>query len=275
DIRALAQWARHRGYAFLRFTHANRQQLEEVGAAGGIRGEDVFPFYREPQEELLVSQEGTDDEVLAGFQAVARRNIRGALKVGYRIASGDSPEMLRGLWPLFQKLSDRKGISFRPLESFVALLGQARPYGAARVYSALLGERAVQALIIVRDGVTAHYISGALDMGAIGDLESPSVLLHWHAMRDFAREGVTYYNLGTRSGVVHRFKQKFRPVEQRNPPAEIVVTNPIPFWLWSRVGMKVLRPVWPALKRQLARARSAGHTGEVAAAAEQSDGNEA
>ena len=61
-------------------------------------------------------------------------------------------------------------------------------------------------------------------------------------MRDFARESVRTYDLGTRSGPVYQFKRKFHPVEIRHPEPITVVTNPVLYAAWSAVGLRLLLP---------------------------------
>ncbi len=250
---AFARWARRAGYVFLRCSHERDELLAAWAALPSTERTDPFPFYREPPEELLVPQHEQEDEVLRSFQPVARRNLRHAGEVGYRIESSDDPDFLRSLWPLFEELSDRKNFRYRPLESFLALLEAARPHQGARVFAAYLDSRAVQAILVVRDATTARYVIGALDVAAIGERESPSVLLHWHAMRYFTRYAVKFYDLGTRSGPVYRFKQKFRPIERRLASPVTVVTNPILFRAWCAVGLGTATKMWPKLKRMLYR----------------------
>jgi hypothetical protein len=264
----LQQWARGSGCIFLRFTHHDPALLEQIAATGDARRIDAFPFYREPQEELLVPQYADDDAVLRGFQPIARRNLKKALEVGFRLESSDDPESLAAVWPLFEGLARRKRLSFRPQSSYRAILEQARPHGGARVHVAYVGERPVQALLVVRDRDRAHYISGALDTEALGETPSPSVLLHWQAMRDaYRRWGCTHYDLGTRSGNVYPFKRKFRPVERHCPPPVTLVTNPTLFRLWFSAGLPAITRQWPRIKRALSGTR--GRAVNTTAAQEQ------
>src|SRR6185436_17995150 len=141
--------------------------------------------------------------------------------LGYQIEFGGSPEMFTAVWPLFQSLAVRKDFRFRPLASYLELMQLARPHESARIYTAYLEKRLVQAILIVRDGTTAYYISGALDHEALQGQESPSCLLHWRAMRDFFDLGVQYYHLGSKS--IYEFKRQFRPQERTNlPPLTLV-----------------------------------------------------
>ena len=252
-LAALASWARRRGYAFLRFTHSRADVLDRVASMRGGRRVDAFPFYREPGEELLVSLDASHDDVFARFQPIARREIRKAEAEPYRVEKTTTGEALAAAWPLFERLAERKGFNYRPLGSYRELMRRAAPYGGARLYTASLGDRLVEAILLVRDGRTAHYVSGALDVEALGDHNSPSAMLHWIAMRDLAAESVCSYNLGSRSGPVYQFKRKFRPVEMSCPPAVTLVTNRVAYAAWDALALRFLRLHWRAIKKVAAR----------------------
>jgi hypothetical protein len=235
----LAAWSRRHGFMFLRFTHPHGDVLDALAAMPRARRVDAFPFYRDPGEQLLVPQLGTDEDLLASFQPIARREIRAAEKVGYRIERSTDPETLARLWPLFERLSKRKGFNYRPLESYLVLLRQAKAYGGASVFAAYLRDVPVDAILIVRDRRTAYYISGALDVAALGDADSPAALVQWIAMRALAREGVELYDLGTKSGAVYQFKRKFRPREISHPAPVTVVANRALYMAWSFGQLRV------------------------------------
>ncbi|HEU4565335.1 MAG TPA: GNAT family N-acetyltransferase [Gemmatimonadaceae bacterium] len=249
----LVQWAARHGIFCLRFTHESERALEAVAAHPRARRLDPFPWYRDPREALLVPQDGDDDAVLARFQPLARRKIRKGSAEGYHIDHSAAPDALRDAWPLFQRLAARKGFSYRPLESFLHLLRLAAPVDGARVYTAWLGGVPVQAILVARDGCVAHYICGALDVEAIGHRESPSALLHWRAMRDFARLGAMDYDLGTRSGEVYQFKRIFHPCEVVFPAPVAVVTNRALFGAFAATALRIRGERWRRLKRVLSR----------------------
>lgn len=81
------------------------------------------------------------------------------------------------------------------------------------------------------------------------------MLLHWYAMREFARTDppCSYYDLGTRSGSVYRFKQKFDPIERQYPPPVTVVTNAATYALWSGAALPTATRMWPRVKTLLYR----------------------
>jgi hypothetical protein len=237
---------RRLGWVFLRCTHHDRVIVDEWAALGEGRRVDAFPFYSDPHEELLVPQAGDDGAVLKSFQSVARRNIRAAEKVGFRIEASDGTQLLADAWPLFETVTERKGFSLRPLESFQSTIRLGSAVHGTRTYVAFLDDRPVQAILIARDGAVAHYLIGALDVEALEGRPSPSALLHWTAMREFARDhGSSHYNLGTRSGVVWSFKQKFRPHVRSCPAPVTVVLRPARFRIWMTFGLGLATRAWP------------------------------
>jgi len=258
---SLAAWSRRNGFVFLRFTHPRADVLEAVAGMPHARRVDAFPFYRDPGEQLIVLQVGRDEEVLASFQAVARRNIRDAEKAAFRIDRSGDEESFKRVWPLFERLSKRKGFHYRPLRSYLELLRGARPHAGADVFAAYLNDVPVEAILVVRDRRTAYYISGALDVNALGDSGSPSVLMHWIAMRALAREGVEVYDLGTKSGPVYQFKRKFHPREIVHPAPVTMVANRVLYRAWA-FGLSRLNRSWRRrLKSLAARVMSPGTGG--------------
>ena len=252
----LVRWARSRGYILLRFSHTTAEAQRPVRSLRWARALDAFPIYRSFREELVVPINGDDQAMLASFQPTARRNIKQAIQAGYRIEASDRPEAMEEIWPLFERLAQRKGLRFyKPPQSYATILRLARPTGGAKVFVAYRDAVALQAILVVRDRSTAHYVIGALDTEQLGEQASPSVLLHWSAMQEFARvdSPCSHYDLGTRSGSVYRFKQKFHPVERLFPPPVTVVTNAFTYALWSSAALPAIERVWPRIKTMLYR----------------------
>jgi lipid II:glycine glycyltransferase (peptidoglycan interpeptide bridge formation enzyme) len=187
----------------------------------------------------------TPDEatMLSRFQTVARRNIKQAREAEYVISVDHEPQAMRKAWPAFESRSAHKGISYRALDTYMRMMREAEPHGAAHLYTAWLQGKPIAAILILRDCTTAHYFLGTIDTEALGDAPSPACLLHWHAMRHAAEMGSAFYNLGTRSGPVYTFKAKFRPVEHTHPqPLTLEVTPPL-YRLWRRLLPSVAQVV--------------------------------
>jgi CelD/BcsL family acetyltransferase involved in cellulose biosynthesis len=237
-LRSLIVWARRRGYMFLRITHSDPQWVAAASALSGAQKVEPFPIYPSPNYELRVELLKDEDKLLASFQNVVRREIRKCAEIGYQIHSSDSPELLVQAWPIFLKMCERKRRQFyrRSVESYRSLVQLAKAHNCAKLYTAHLGSRLVQAILVVRDYDTGHYIAGALDVDALcGQKPSPSCLLHWTAMKDLIRGGGTSYDLGLLGvGSLHIFKNKFHPARVDFPPPVTIPINPL-FHLWMKV----------------------------------------
>jgi len=234
-IRGLIQWARRNHYIALRLTHSSEGLLDSLSRVGNTDRIDGVPFYPHPTTELYVDISKDEATVLAGFQSVARRNIRQAREAGYVITVDDEPGAMEKAWAAFQSRSAQKGISYRDLETYQRMMREARPHRAAHLYTAWREERPIAVVLILRDCTTAHYFLGTIDLEALGDAPSPACLLHWHAMRHAVEMGASFYNLGTRSGPVYTFKSKFRPIEYDRPTPLTFAVNPTLYPLWRRL----------------------------------------
>lgn len=234
-VRDLISWARRRMYVALRVTHSDEHVLASMAAAGRSERVDGVPFYPRAESELYVDLSVGEEAVLAGFQAVARRNIRQARDAGYTITIDHAPDGMEKAWPAFESRSAQKGISYRALETYMRMMREAEPHRAAHLFTAWLQGRPIAAILVLRDASTAHYFLGTIDTEAMGDAPSPAALVQWEAMQHAAGLGARYYNLGTRSGPVYTFKAKFRPVEHDRPIPLTFAVNPLLYSAWRRV----------------------------------------
>jgi hypothetical protein len=257
-LRALERWAAGEGFAFLRFAHMSQTALDAVASLEGALTTDAFPLYRYRSSALLVSLSGAEDDILASFQQIARRDIRSALAAGYEIRASRSVADFAEAWPLFEALYRRKGLrQNRSLTAWSEVVDRAAKHDLFRLYTARLAEEIVEAVAVFRDGATAEYVLGALSLDALGDRPSPTCLVHWRAMRDARAAGCNWYDLGARtSDAVYVFKRKFRPLERNAPPTVTLVTNAFAYAIWSNLFLRVLLPIWPRVRSLLAWARS-------------------
>jgi hypothetical protein len=242
-VRELVTWARRKHYIALRVTHSDEAFLQSLSQVGSSDRIDAVPFYPRPTSELYVDISGDEAAILSRFQAVARRNIRQARDAGYEISVDHEPAAMRKAWPAFESRSAQKGISYRSLDTYMRMMREAEPHGAAHLYTAWREGRPIAVILNLRERTTAHYFLGTIDTDALGDAPSPAALVHWTAMRHAAEMGATFYNLGTRSGPVYTFKAKFRPVEHDRPEPLTLIINPSLYRLWRRLLPSVARVV--------------------------------
>jgi hypothetical protein len=237
-LQALAAALRDRGFVLACFAGPDAGLLEQLAAVGPSSREPLLPFAVSETEALLVPQAESDEATAATFAPVARRDIRRAEREGFTIESSVAPEAVDAAWPIWQGVHRLRGYA-RSRASWRRLLDLGRELGLACIYTARLGERPVQAILVVRTRTRAHYLHGALDREALGERPSPSCLLHFRAMRDCFARGCTVYDLGSRSGPVYRFKRKFRPQEQPfEPPVNLILAPalyPLCRWLLPRL----------------------------------------
>jgi len=249
-LESLKDWAGRNGFVFLRFAHLDSELIDRVLSLPSAKRENAFPFFGGVnQHALLVELRESEEEMLAGFQTVARYEIRAAGRIGYEISVSDRAEDFAEAWPVFQALAKRKGFSlYRPMAGWMDLMRRASPLKGARLYTARLGSKIVQAILVVRDARIAEYVLGASNVDAMPGNISPGCLLHWRAMRESYQLGCKYYDLGPPSGVVYQFKRKFRPVARMGPPPVTLVTRPVSYWLWSRMLLRTIVPLWPRVR---------------------------
>ena len=238
-LEALVEELRESGFVLACFAGTDIGALARIEPLAPSNRDRLFPFPIAEPESLVVPLAPSDEETAATFAPVARRDIRKAERAGFVVESADSDEALDAAWPIWMQVHQFRNRYGRSRASWRRLLERARALGTVRIYTASIDGRPVQSILVVRAGARATYVMGALDRGALGDRASPSCLLHFRAMRDSFARGCAVYDLGSRSGPVHRFKSKFRPLERVHPtPVNLVLeaaTYPLVSWLLPRL----------------------------------------
>jgi hypothetical protein len=239
-VSALVDWFRSNGLAFVRLSHHDEEMAEHFARMPGAVSDNPFPFVPRYGRELVVRLTADDAEMLAGFQPIARRDIRKAAAAGCGLQKSADPEFFRSLWPIFASRAKQKGLRLGSLQDYESIFRLSPREDLVRLYTAYYGGKPVYSAVFLRDHSTAHYFIGALDKTALGSYPTPSCLLHWEAMRDYRNLGCTRYNLGGRSGSVYTFKKKFQPSEFPSPASTTLVFNPPLFRVWLRLVFPLL-----------------------------------
>ena len=251
-LQALHAWALTEGFDLLRYTHDDGPLLAEIAALNESRRVESFPFLTDGYDELIVDQLEEDERMLASFDREARRKIRRASEAGYQIESSSFPDAIDEVWPLYRASALRKGYSLRrPRIAYKEMVRLAQPHGCARVYKVNLDGRLVETCLVFRDRETAFCVLAAMDAEALRNLPSPSVLMHWRAMRDFFRMGARRYNFSWGGGSLARFKNQFSPRLQTYPPPVTLILRPRVCRVWLDVIMPLLRGAEGSLGRIL------------------------
>ena len=238
-LEALAAELCDRGFVLACFSNADPDALVRIERLGPSNRDRLFAFPVAESESLVVHQESTDAATAAAFSPVARRDIRKAERAGFVVERAATPEALRAAWPIWTRVHRFHHEYGRSRRSWLRLLERGRALGVTHIYTAAVAGRRVQSIFVVQAGSRARYVVGALDREALGDVPSPSCLLHFRAMRDCFSRGCTLYDLGSRSGAVFRFKSKFRPEERPIPrPVNLILAPavyPLCSWLLPRL----------------------------------------
>ena len=234
-----ALWSNLRslGYFCVRFSQTPPSIWNQMSASCASETRDPFPWYASSDHREVVDQLETDAETLATFKDQGRQEIQQAASVGYKVESSGSPEAIRMAWPVIQAMKPRGGAGTdrRHADNYERLIALAAPYRCARTYLSRVGQRAVQAMVLVRDRDTAHCVARGIDVKAFDTRVSPSCLAHWTAMRDFHREGVRIYDFGGDSVTVGWFQSKFSLRRIQYPPTATAVLNSTLYRVWKAV----------------------------------------
>lgn len=235
---ALVRWFRSRGYAFVRMSHRAPEVLEAFATLPETTEGNPLPFIPRYGGECVINLVGDDAELLAGFQRVARRNIRDAHNEGWVVKWTSDFARFQELWPILQRRAREKGYRVDHLSTYEAMFRLSPRNDLIRLYAAYYGEDAFFPVLILREHSEAYALIAALDTKALRKRQSPCCLVHWTAMRDYRDMGCRRYNIGGPAGNVLTFKEKFRPTMTQSPATITIVLKP---WLY-RTYIRVLRP---------------------------------
>jgi CelD/BcsL family acetyltransferase involved in cellulose biosynthesis len=150
-----------------------------------------------------------EDALWTAFRPRARRQIRRSEQLGLRVApfEGDASDYYAMLQETFGR---RERTAWHPERFFRALFELLIPAGLVRVWSTRYQGETIAAGIFVHDDREMHYVSGA-SRSAYRTLPT-SYLMHWHAIRSAAAEGLAIYDFGgTGTRSISEFKESFAP----------------------------------------------------------------
>lgn len=198
------------------------------------------PHAIQPRRTLVVSLEGSEDEILARMKQKTRYNIRLAARKGVTVRPWDDLEAFHAL---MTETGARDGFGVHSLDYYRRAYELFRPRGEAELLVAEYEGEPLAALMVFARGRRAWYFYGASSDRHRNLM--PTYLLQWEAMRWAKARGCTEYDLWgvpdadqdmleaqfteRRDGLwgVYRFKRGFGGVLRRAP-------------VWDRVYIPLL-----------------------------------
>ncbi len=167
-----------------------------------------------PADTLLVDL-GPEAAMLARMKPKGRYNARLALRRGVEVASSVDPEDVHEFYAILQHTARYQDFRLEPKRFFINVVQALFPAAGHFAFARYKGI-GLAAALVVRCGSTATYLYGG-HLPLFPEVMA-SAALHWHLMREAARDGAQVYDF---SGYVpagrpehpydrfSRFKEKF------------------------------------------------------------------
>ncbi len=190
----------------------------------------------QPEEELWLDLQKSEEEILAGMKQKCRYNIKVAEKNGVIIKSKvqSSKSKVKELFSLIKMTSARQGIRPHPEKYYEKMVEILSANDEAEIW---LGEH--QGKVLAGALVTYYNKMATYLHGGSSDEEKNVMapyLLHWEIIRDAKRRGMQIYNFGGVSETkknwagITRFKRGFAPQVEFRKYAEVVDYPVNRFW---------------------------------------------
>lgn len=148
------------------------------------------PHNIQPPRTVIVSLEGTDDEILGRMKQKCRYNVRLAEKKEVTVRSWDD---LDGFHRLMEVTGGRDGFGVHSLEYYRKAYELFHPIGVADILVAEFDSKPLAALMVFALGKRAYYLYGASTDEERNRM--PAYLLQWRAMQWARERGCTEYDL--------------------------------------------------------------------------------
>ena len=171
-------------------SEVSRLRSDEANPKSGDFGLRVSPHNIQPPRTVIVSLEGTEDEILARMKQKCRYNVRLAEKKGVTVRTWDD---LDGFHRMMTVTGGRDGFGVHSLEYYKKAYDLFHPTGMADILMAEYEGRPLAALIVFALGSRAYYLYGASTDEERNRM--PTYLLQWRAMQWARERGCTEYDL--------------------------------------------------------------------------------
>lgn len=198
----------------------------------------------QPKCTLIVDITKNEDEVLADMKQKTRYNVNLAAKKGVKVNVSQEILDIESFWQLVKQTSERDGFHPHPKEYYKKMFEMFSESGALKLYLAEYEGKIIAANLMAFFGQVCIYLHGSsADM--YRGVMAP-YLLHWQAIQDAKKTGMTMYDLGGLNGKtfysekwegITRFKTGFAPetnIKEFIGSYELV-TNPLIFSVYKFV----------------------------------------
>ncbi|PKN93494.1 MAG: hypothetical protein CVU44_09075 [Chloroflexi bacterium HGW-Chloroflexi-6] len=210
----------------------------------------ISPHNIQPPRTVIVSLEGSEDEILGRMKQKCRYNVRLAEKKEVTVRAWDD---LDGFHRLMEVTGGRDGFGVHSLAYYKKAYELFHPGGVAEILVAEFDSRPLAALMVFALGGRAYYLYGASTDEERNRM--PTYLLQWRAMQWAKERGCTEYDLwglpdeaeetleaqfeSRSDGLwgVYRFKRGFGGQVKRAAQALDRVYMPLLYWIYlKRMG---------------------------------------
>lgn len=201
----------------------------------------------QPRRTILISLDGSEEDLLAAMKQKTRYNIRLAAKKGVAVTSTDD---VKAFYEMMKTTGERDDFAIHSLEYYQKAYDHFAPSGKAVLLEAHLVGLPLAYLMLFLHGKRAWYFYGASDNKHRNLM--PTYLLQWEAMRWAKAHGATEYDLwgipdadeeqleaeftDRSDGLwgVYRFKRGFGGQVVRSSPAFVKVYLPLLYKVYEK-----------------------------------------
>ncbi len=227
-LNSLKALAKKNGYMFLRINPNDWDVDKYLKSNDEFINEDYFPYYKGSQNCNFNIHAKPDNTLLESFHKQCRLKIKRAEAFDFTYKIVENETELEAVYDLFKKVGSQKNFKYRSYKSYREIFKNGQHENLCSVYIALLKNKIVSAVFIVKDKNYYTNLSGGLIVEGYNSHKSPSAKLHYMAMKDcFNIEIKSFYNIsysGPPSGV-HEFKSSFNPVVEVMPGYYSFISN--------------------------------------------------
>ena len=205
----------------------------------------------QPRRTVIISMEGTEDDILNRMKQKTRYNIRLAEKKEVRVRPSTD---VRGFHAMAIHTATRDRFGVHAYEYYQRAYDLFHPVGRCELLTASYAGESLASLFVFSNGKHAYYM-----YGASSDLERnrmPAYLVQWEAMKWAKRAGCLQYDMwgipdleedelesnfqqrSSHDGLwgVYRFKRGFGGDVHRSTGAWDRIYHPLLYWMYSKIS---------------------------------------